>query len=65
VNTLDPYSGGQLFKDGDVYAPPTFEQRDLAFRTHMSPEPCSIAALVSMGVMGLVGYGWRRRRRKG
>lgn len=36
---------------------------DLRFRTYHSPEPSTLVGLLSMGVMGLVGYGWRRRRR--
>jgi len=36
--------------------------RDITFRTIMTPEPGTLVGLLSMGLVGMVGYGWRKRR---
>ena len=38
--------------------------RDVQFRTYHTPEPGTLVGLLSMGAMGIVGYGWRKRRRR-
>jgi len=58
----DVYDGGSyVWSSGSGW---TAEARDLRFQTIMTPEPGTLVGLLSMGAMGLVGYGWRKRRRR-
>jgi formylglycine-generating enzyme required for sulfatase activity len=46
---------------GRGYAPPSSEYFAIGFRVASVPEPGSISLLVA-GALGLLAYGWRRRR---
>lgn len=62
----NPYSGGTYFWRlpgiQDDWTNSGTETRDMAFRTIVTPEPGTLVALLSMGMVGVVGYGWRKRR---
>ena len=56
---IDSHYPGALYFDGTPSWPPTW---DIAFRTHVIPEP-SMLVLLSIGGACLPIYAWRRRKR--